>query len=300
MKAKSGKQMCLVLAAFCTGIFSCWLLLYEFQPDSVCSRDSLDKPTTTGRGVIGIGGVDLALDKWLGDAVGVDWSKVVSCDDLLPSLGTFKFSLEYETQLPAFLAFFRAVFHAQSQGTQLEGHSSEVPSQTALFNLLGRKPFVRTVCETGFNAGHSSLLWLSSNNRSRVFSFDLAVHKYTRPMADYLCQLYPTRMHTVFGNSQITLPKFVERARVMEPGLTCDIVLVDGGHTYEVTRDDIANFGKLATPDHTLLVLDDYPSTMFDDQSIGRAWREALAAGFIRPLFQCSVGNRGFSLGYYR
>ena len=58
--------------------------------------------------------------------------------------------------------------------------------------------------------------------------------------------LPPTQLHTIFGNSQITLPKFVELVRATEPALTCDIVLVDGGHRYELTWDDITNFGKLA------------------------------------------------------
>lgn len=74
--------------------------------------------------------------KWLGDVVGVNWSQVTSCDDLLPGLGTSKFSSEYETQLQLFLAFLREVLRAMSEETELEGHSAEVPSQTALLNLV--------------------------------------------------------------------------------------------------------------------------------------------------------------------
>ena len=42
---------------------------------------------------------------------------------------------------------------------------------------------IRTICETGFNLGHSSLLWLTSNRNAKVYSFDLGKHKYVVPAA---------------------------------------------------------------------------------------------------------------------
>ena len=50
---------------------------------------------------------------------------------------------------------------------------------------------IKTICETGFNLGHSSLLWLTSNIDAQVYSFDLGEHDYVMPSANYLNKHYP-------------------------------------------------------------------------------------------------------------
>merc|ERR1711879_511151 len=51
----------------------------------------------------------------------------------------------------------KAIWHPDRQ---IEGHTGMVPAAMELMNSLAEEPGVRTVCEVGFNAGHSSLRWL--------------------------------------------------------------------------------------------------------------------------------------------
>ena len=164
---------------------------------------------------------------------------------------------------------------------------------------MARNPHVRTVCETGFNGGHSAYVWLSSHPSSRLMSFDLGNHAYAHSMAEYLGKIFPGRLAVTFGDSTKTLPVFKERIKLSEPNFKCDIIVVDGGHTYGVTKADMDNFESLAIPKHSLVVLDDYPSTMFAFGKIGKVWEDKVKEGKIANLFSCTTGNRGFTVGYF-
>ena len=43
--------------------------------------------------------------------------------------------------------------------------------------------------EIGFNAGHSSFLYLISNPNSKITVFDLCEHKYTLPVSN-ICKVF--------------------------------------------------------------------------------------------------------------
>lgn len=55
-----------------------------------------------------------------------------------------------------------------------EGHM--FTEQAHYYAAVGRLPFVRTVCEIGFNAGHSATMWLTSQPNLRLQSFDIGLH----------------------------------------------------------------------------------------------------------------------------
>ena len=168
---------------------------------------------------------------------------------------------------------------------------------------MARKDHVRTVCETGFNGGHSTYMWLTSHPSSKVMSFDLGDCPYAHKMAEYLASQFPNRLTVTFGDSTKTLPVFKERIKLSEPDFRCDIIIIDGGHTYPVAKADMDNFRSLAVPGHTLVVLDDYPSSMFPFAYIGKVWwEETVQSKVISDLFSCTSnhGDRGFSVGYYR
>ena len=93
---------------------------------------------------------------------------------------------------------------------------------------------IRTICETGFNLGHSSLLWLTSNRNAKVYSFDLGEHKYVVPAADYILRHYSDRFNLLLGDSRDTLPDFFSKNNV-----SCDIFFVDGGHVDYVPQLDM-------------------------------------------------------------
>ena len=65
----------------------------------------------------------------------------------------------------------------------VEGFSAQEPPEVAAYIEMAQDESVHTICETGFNAGHSSLIWLLANPTAKVYSFDLGEHDYSRPAA---------------------------------------------------------------------------------------------------------------------
>ena len=61
----------------------------------------------------------------------------------------------------------------------LEGHSGQFVGERKLYVALARLPFVKHICEIGFNAGHSASLWLLANPTAKVTMFDIWTHEYT-------------------------------------------------------------------------------------------------------------------------
>ena len=57
------------------------------------------------------------------------------------------------------------------------------------------------ILEIGFNAGHSSLLFLESNPDVKVISIDIGLHQYSYVCYDYLKSLYSDRIEVIFMNS---------------------------------------------------------------------------------------------------
>ncbi len=47
-----------------------------------------------------------------------------------------------------------------------------------LFDIAASNPGLTTMCEVGFNAGHSALAFLVADPAFRVVSFDLGAHQY--------------------------------------------------------------------------------------------------------------------------
>jgi hypothetical protein len=98
---------------------------------------------------------------------------------------------------------------------------------------------IKTICETGFNLGHSSLLWLVSNLNVKVYSFDLGEHDYVIPSAKYLNKHYPGRLQLYLGDSRDTLPNFFTKMNNSNKNIKCDIFFVDGGHIENIPQLDM-------------------------------------------------------------
>mmetsp|Transcript_60287 Transcript_60287/g.113758 ORF Transcript_60287/g.113758 Transcript_60287/m.113758 type:complete len:271 (-) Transcript_60287:49-861(-) len=109
----------------------------------------------------------------------------------------------------------------------------------------------KTICETGFNAGVSSLAWLCASPDITVHSFDIGRHPYIRIARDYLWEQFgKERLTLTVGDSTKTIPAAIQAGNV-----SCDVAFVDGGHSFEVASADIKNFGALMSkPQGRLLV----------------------------------------------
>ena len=181
------------------------------------------------------------------------------------------------------------------EGTFLEGHTGRFQEQLAAYYTLVNSPGIKTVCETGFNAGHSTFQWLAGNPEVRVYSFDLGWHEYSKTMAGYLQREFPNRLTLTWGDSTQTLPE-MKRAH---PDLVCDLLIVDGGHSFQVARADLENMEKFANPDNNILVLDDHPGLKGPED----IWAQLRKEGRVQEIFRCCYffpNFQGFTVARYR
>jgi len=156
-----------------------------------------------------------------------------------------------------------------------EGNCSQIPEQirdlVALSASHPSKPL--RIMEIGFNAGHSAEVFLN-NNCMHLVSFDLGQHMYVLEAKRYLDHKYPKRHLLVLGDSQISMPKFLADY----PGITFDVIFIDGGHDYEIAKSDMENSLKMAT-DNTLIIMDDVVSGQQYQWTTGpsRVWHEMIS-----------------------
>ena len=149
------------------------------------------------------------------------------------------------------------------------------------------------MCETGFNAGHSTLIWLLANPNVKVYSFDLNRHPCTAPMADYIRKRFPDRFTITYGNSTETLPAF----RRENPDVKCDMSIADGGHTVPVASSDLENFYQMSSK-LNIVFYDNHP----DRYEIGASWELLKRRGILMEYFRCQYRNNrmhGFTFGQY-
>ena len=181
-------------------------------------------------------------------------------------------------------------------GGNMEGHSGDLPQQGMLYYHLARLPFVRRICEIGFNAGHSAFVWLASNTQTRVVSFDIKDHNYTGPMVSYLKKTFRNRLDMRYGYSALSVRRSVDLFH------RCDLLVIDGSHSYEIAKRDLQNMRQLANMKQNLVILDDWPAVVNRD-TVGKAWNEVHQKGIIKELYSCSFDKlhnyRGFTIGTY-
>ena len=153
--------------------------------------------------------------------------------------------------------------------------------------------WVKTVCETGFNAGHSTLIWLLANPQAHVYSFDINLHSLTQPMAEYIQERVPWRHHITYGDSVETLPEF----RRQNPEVKCDVAITDGGHTARIATIDLENFYQMSSH-RNIAFFDNHP----DRFKIGAGWESLKRRGKLTEYFRCRFkgGHQfGFTFGQY-
>ena len=119
---------------------------------------------------------------------------------------------------------------------------------------LVRRPVVKRYCEVGMNGGHSLMAMLLANPELSANVFDLFKWRYSWPAASLINSTFAGRVSFHDGWSHKTLPPFTAAARAR--GETCDLMLVDGGHTFRAARADIEELNAVANA-RTKVVTDD-------------------------------------------
>lgn len=179
--------------------------------------------------------------------------------------------------------------------SEIEGNSSEIVPQIHALYYLSKHP-VSSILEIGFNAGHSSHVFLQ-HPTTQVLSLDLGVRPYVSYAKEWIDEHYPGRHTLLLGDSTQTLPQWIAD----HPNRTYDLIFIDGGHEEPTVRADIDNCLRLARTD-TLILMDDvvYTDTWQADYTLGptRVWKEYVEQGRIQELGHYDYApGRGMSWG---
>ena len=185
-------------------------------------------------------------------------------------------------------------------GRPPDGHAGLFPGQKALYIYLSHQSWVKQVCEIGFNAGHSALFWLTGSEKTKLMSFDIATLDYTKPMGNYLQNVFPGRLETAWGDSKSTVPSFWKQKASSNDSFTCDIIVIDGSHKHDFVLADLHNMRAGATSTRHLVILDDYPCRSCND--VGPAFVDARNELLLSKHSDCIAYpdiSRGMTFAYY-
>ncbi len=112
------------------------------------------------------------------------------------------------------------------------------------------------ICEIGFNAGHSALLFLMANPNLKEFTiFDICSHQYTLPCINYIVSAFPKLLVDLhIGDSTTSMPIFCDKYPQLRE--IYDLVHVDGGHFEECIKSDMI-YADILVKVNGLLIIDD-------------------------------------------
>lgn len=168
---------------------------------------------------------------------------------------------------------------------RIEGNIGNIPDQTNIYRKLAFIRKAKTICETGFNAGHSAASWLYYSDPGAIYyGFDAGsiFHEYPEQNAPLLNRLMSRngkdRVFVTFGDSSKTLPTFVRRNRST---MKCELVHIDGGHFGAVPKSDLWGMFKLSNRS-TLLIMDDIHCTAKWCKQPVKEWEKAKKQGWIK------------------
>jgi hypothetical protein len=175
------------------------------------------------------------------------------------------------------------------------GYATSMTAQAEQYAALVEDPIVSTICETGFNAGHSALLFLQANPKARLISFDLGKFPVTNVTQAWMKEKFSNRFEFVHGDSVHTVPQYFSE----HPDVHCDFVSVDGGRSAEEVAADISNFAASARSG-TIIAVDDTPCSAEYCNGPTTAWDNAVAQEKLVPRDRVKItATRGFSVATF-
>lgn len=179
-----------------------------------------------------------------------------------------------------------------------EGFTQQNPWQVDDLTLLAKE--AKQILEIGFNAGHSSELFLNLNSEITVVSFDLGIYDSVLVGKEYIDKKFPGRHTLILGDSTQTVPKYSQE----NPNMKFDFIFIDGGHEYSIAKADLDNCRVLAD-NNTIVAIDDTIFTSYDwmhfyNKGPTKAWIEGINSGLVKQISSRDyISGRGMSWGKY-
>lgn len=156
-----------------------------------------------------------------------------------------------------------------------EGNTGSIPSSLHALTTAAAHPEVGkgTICEIGFNAGHSAIAYLAVNPTAHIVAFDLGHWEYTSHAFTEIQNMFPhATIELVLGDSKRSVRDFA----ALHPNFRCNLLFIDGDHTVNGAIADMKYMAALADPAYHLLIVDDA-----SDARVASAWDTAIVGGWI-------------------
>ena len=179
-----------------------------------------------------------------------------------------------------------------------EGFTQQNPWQVDDLTLVAKE--AKQILEIGFNAGHSSELFLNLNSEITVVSFDLGIYDSVLVGKEYIDKKFPGRHTLILGDSTQTVPKYSQE----NPNMKFDFIFIDGGHEYSIAKADLDNCRVLAD-NNTIVAIDDTIFTSYDwmhfyNKGPTKAWIEGINSGLVKQISSRDyISGRGMTWGKY-
>ena len=173
------------------------------------------------------------------------------------------------------------------------------PTQLYYYARSASYRWVSNICEIGYGAGHSTLLYLSMNPKAHVYSFDLfpnntddKIHTPGETLAYQQAFQQVTlnsiindkelnsRFHKIVGNSNTAVPKFIEE----NPEIKCDVISIDGSHHPPQPYFDMLHSQKFAHK-QSIVLLDD-----MHDGGLKGDFKKAIQEGILSQ-YECLIAE---------
>ena len=134
----------------------------------------------------------------------------------------------------------------------------------------------RRICEIGLNTGDSAAAWLCAFPDADYIGFDLMQYNSSADAVSWLQATFPGRVVVVAGDTAVTLPRYAHQ----HPG-SCDVLSIDGGHSFHAAFSDLQHFRTLARGDRHVLLMDDVRCTHWWCKPPTAAWHIFRASGTV-------------------
>jgi len=167
------------------------------------------------------------------------------------------------------------------------GHIGQRSSQVLFYSKYAKNSSL--ICEIGFNAGHSAIVFLAAESRAKLLVFDLGTLQYSNVSSKFVQDVYPNRLSIVWGSSFDTVPKYFQ-----DNSKVCDVFSVDGDHSEPGSFTDLSN-ALVATKKGGIILADDVSESF----GVPKSWSKLIIEGKILEL-ECGEGGLVGPLGYHK